>query len=70
MWQEPIGSIRHLRGVACKSITVSIAMDWENYTSEHTTIEAKSTKASNTAFEYCDAAWQRINEVEGCVRHG
>lgn len=69
MWQDPIGSMRHLRGTACPSITVTIAMDWANVTTEHTTIVSKTFEAKNATFVYVPATWQRINEVEAMVTH-
>ena len=37
MWQEPIGSIRPIRGLDYKAITATISIDWEKYSAEHIT---------------------------------
>ena len=62
-WQDPIGSIRHLHGTDCKSVSISIAMDWTKATTGHKATVSQTFEAKNTTFEYSPATWQKINEV-------
>lgn len=34
-WQEPIGSIRPIRGMDCTSLRVVVTIDWANLKAEH-----------------------------------
>jgi len=68
-WQDPIGSIRHLHGIDCKSVSVSISIDWTKVTTEHKATVSQTFEGKNTTFEYSPASWQKINEVEAVVRH-
>ena len=63
-WQDPIGSIRHLHGIDCKSVSVSISIDWTKVTTEHKATVSQTFEGKNTTFEYSPASWQKINEVE------
>ena len=63
-WQDPIGSIRHLHGIDCKSVSVSITIDWTKVTTEHKATVSQTFEGKNTTFEYSPASWQKINEVE------
>ena len=63
-WQDPIGSIRHLHGIDCKSVSVSITIDWTKVTTEHKATVSQRFEGKNTTFEYSPASWQKINEVE------
>ena len=62
-WQDPIGSIRHLHGIDCKSVSISIAIDWTKVTAEHKATVSQTFEGKNTTFEYSPASWQKINEV-------
>merc|ERR1711962_32344 len=68
-WQEPIGSIRFLRGTDAKALSVAVVMDWEAATTEYTTSVLSTFEGKNSSFEYQPATWQRIVEVEGKVTH-
>ena len=63
-WQDPIGSIRPLHGTDCKSVSISIAMDWTKATTGHKATVSQTFEAKNTTFEYSPATWQKINEVD------
>ena len=84
MSQDPIGSIRHLRGTDCKALTVcitthcsmensemqvAIAMDWPAVTTEHETTVSRSFEGRNATFDYCPVTWQKVNHVEAVVSH-
>ena len=69
MWQDPIGSIRYLRGVECKAITVAIEMDWSAVETEHLTEIISTQEEKNTTFDYMVPQWTRISQVEGNVSH-
>ena len=62
-WQDPIGSIRHLHGIDCKSVNISIAIDWTKVMTEHKATVSQTFEGKNTTFEYSPASWQKINEV-------
>ena len=65
-WQDPIGSIRHLDGIDCKSVYVSTTIDWTKATTEHKATVSQTFEGKNTTFEYSPASWQKINEVGTC----
>ena len=68
-WQEPIGSMRHLRGTECRSVMVTIAMDWAAASTEHKTTITQTVEGKNTTFDYCPSPWQKVAEVEGMASH-
>ena len=65
-WQDPIGSIRHLHGIDCKSVNISIAIDWTKVMTEHKATVSQTFEGKNTTFEYSPASWQKIKEVSFC----
>lgn len=68
-WQDPIGSIRPIKGLDFKAISVTVAMDWGNITTEHLPTTIQSQEARNTTFAYVAADWERLSQVEGMVSH-
>ena len=69
MWQDPIGSIRYLRGVDSAVITVTVEMDWAAVTSQHLSDVIHTQEEKNTSFNYVKPTWDMINHVEGKVEH-
>ena len=69
MWQDPVGSIRFLRGLDCKAITVAIEMDWSAVETEHLTKIVSTQEEKNTTFDFMVPQWTRISQVEGMVSH-
>ncbi|XP_023329323.1 uncharacterized protein LOC111702033 [Eurytemora carolleeae] len=68
-WQEPIGSIRPIRGMDCTSLRVVVTMDWANLKAEHKMEVVETNEAKNTKFEYEVPSWQRIKDVSSFVSH-
>ena len=68
-WQDPVGSIRFLRGLECKAITVEVEMDWASVTTEHMTKVISTEEEKNTTFEFLSPKWSRTSQVEGLVSH-
>ena len=69
MWQDPIGSVRYLRGVDSAVITVTVEMDWANVSSYHLSDVLKTEEEKNNTFNYIQPTWDTINQVEGEVEH-
>ena len=69
MWQEPIGSVRYLRGVDCFPISVNVIMNWDDVTTEHSEEVLSSTEHKNTTFEFQKPEWDTVTQVEGKVQH-
>ena len=67
-WQDPVGSIRHLHGIDCKSVYVSITIDWTKVTTDHKATVSQTFEGKNTTFEYSPASWKKINEVRFFLR--
>jgi len=68
-WQDPIGSLRPMRGLEYASIRVSIQLDWDKMTVEHKPETVESAEAKNNAFEYCVPEWSRMKPVTAMVSH-
>ena len=69
MWQDPIGSIRYLRGLESGVITVAVDMDWAGVTCHHLSEVIDSQEEKNTSFNYSKPSWSLINQVVGRVEH-
>ena len=69
MWQDQVGSIRFLRGLDCKPITVEIEMDWNNVETEHLTRVVSTEEEKNTTFDFITPKWTTISQVEALVSH-
>ena len=69
MWQDPVGSVRYLRGSDCFPISVTVSMDWESFTAEHTTQVICLQEQKNTTFEFAKPDWNIVTQVEGMVEH-
>ena len=69
MWQDPVGSIRFLRGLETAVITVTVEMDWASVSCQHLTDIRDTKEEKNTSFNYIQPTWERINQVEGMVDH-
>lgn len=68
-WQDPVGSIRFLRGLDCKAITVEVCLDWSAVETEHLTRVVSTQEEKNTTFDFMVPQWTRISQVEGEVSH-
>jgi len=68
-WQDPIGSIRPMRGLESKSLTVSISMAWDKLKAEHSREIVESIEAKNNAFDYTPAEWNKVHPVSSLVSH-
>ena len=69
MWQDPIGSVRYLRGPDCFPLSVVVLMNWNEVTTEHS-MEVLSTKEhKNSTFEFQKPEWVIVTQVEGKVEH-
>ena len=69
MWQDPIGSIRYLRGLDSAVITVTVDMDWAGVSSSHLTEVIDSQEEKNNSFNFIKPSWDLISQVEGRVEH-
>ena len=69
LWQDPIGSVRFLRGLDCRSITVEVEMDWSKVETEHLTKIVSTEEEKNTTFEFMKPKWTNIRQAEGMVVH-
>ena len=68
-FQDPIGSIRYLRGTDCLPTTVVVTMDWANVSTEHTTNVLCTKEEKNTTFDFSKPEWDLVTQVEGSVNH-
>ena len=69
MWQDPIGSIRYLRGLDSAVITVVVDMDWAGVSCRHLTEVIDSQEEKNTSFNFIKPSWDLVSQVEGRVEH-
>jgi len=68
-WQEPIGSVRFLRGVNCPTITARLEVDWAAVETQHSTSVLSTTEERNNSFDWVSPTWTRVSQVEGRVAH-
>jgi len=68
-WQDPIGSIRPMRGLDCGSLRVNVRLQWDSLKAEHSKEIVETKEAKNSAFDYVVAEWNRVQPVSSLVTH-
>ena len=68
-YQDPIGSVRYLRGVDCATTSVVVVMDWSQVSSDYTSSVLVTREERNTSFDFIKPKWDLVSQVEGRVEH-
>jgi len=68
-WQEPIGSVRPLRGLDWRCITVNVELDWAGLTTNHQTDVVNKVEEKNNTFDYSPPSWDKYKHVEAKLEH-
>ena len=67
--QDPIGSVRYLRGVDCATISAVVVMDWSQVSTDYTSSVLLTREEKNTSFDFIRPKWDLVSQVEGSVEH-
>jgi hypothetical protein len=68
-WQDPIGSVRAVRGLNAMVVSIRVELDWTKSATEQNTKMVNTEKSRNTSFKYQPAQWNRTVPVETRVKH-